>query len=260
MRLGIKVGPANWRQKLEAGRRARGKIAGDQADDAEQSCRDTRDEGREPRCADEIDEIGGDCGADGGTDGEADRAPDDGPAPTTSSPGRPRPAASSSSATTMTAWCRLSSRLSNFFRNPSSPSSFSGDSGTKQKLTSLLASVAAAAIAVLKGADIVRAHDVAQTVDAVAIARAVVLKPAILLGLVLAGVPAAAQDIIASMQPYHAIDDGRWAERVIGPERARTTYAFRSLIDSGARVAFGSDWYVAPASPILGIHAAVTRQ
>jgi predicted amidohydrolase YtcJ len=62
------------------------------------------------------------------------------------------------------------------------------------------------------------------------------------------------------MQPYHAIDDGRWAERVIGPERSKTTYAFRSLIDSGARVAFGSDWYVAPASPILGIHAAVTRQ
>ena len=70
----------------------------------------------------------------------------------------------------------------------------------------------------------------------------------------------AAQDVIASMQPYHAIDDGRWAERVIGAERAETTYAFRSLIDSGARVAFGSDWYVAPASPILGIHAAVTRQ
>ena len=70
----------------------------------------------------------------------------------------------------------------------------------------------------------------------------------------------AAQDIIASMQPYHAIDDGRWAERVIGPERAGTTYAFRSLIDSGARLAFGSDWFVAPASPILGIHAAVTRQ
>ena len=70
----------------------------------------------------------------------------------------------------------------------------------------------------------------------------------------------AAQAVIASMQPYHAIDDGRWAERVIGPERAKTTYAFRSLIDSGARLAFGSDWYVAPASPILGIHAAVTRQ
>ena len=68
------------------------------------------------------------------------------------------------------------------------------------------------------------------------------------------------QDVIASMQPYHAIDDGRWAERVIGEKRAKTTYAFRSLVDSGAHVAFGSDWYVAPASPILGIHAAVTRQ
>ncbi len=70
----------------------------------------------------------------------------------------------------------------------------------------------------------------------------------------------AAQQVIASMQPYHAIDDGRWAERVIGPERSATTYAFRSLIDDGARVAFGSDWYVAPASVIEGIHAAVTRR
>ncbi len=70
----------------------------------------------------------------------------------------------------------------------------------------------------------------------------------------------AIQDVIASMQPYHAIDDGRWAERVIGPERIKTTYAFRSLIDAGARVAFGSDWYVAPATPIEGIYAAVTRR
>lgn len=70
----------------------------------------------------------------------------------------------------------------------------------------------------------------------------------------------AIQKVIASMQPYHAIDDGRWAERVIGPQRAQTTYAFRSLVDSGARVAFGSDWYVAPASPIEGIYAAVTRR
>jgi len=70
----------------------------------------------------------------------------------------------------------------------------------------------------------------------------------------------AGQDVIASMQPYHAIDDGRWADRVIGVERARTTYAFRSLLDSGARVAFGSDWFVAPASPIEGIYAAVTRR
>jgi predicted amidohydrolase YtcJ len=62
------------------------------------------------------------------------------------------------------------------------------------------------------------------------------------------------------MQPYHAIDDGRWAEKVIGPERSRTTYAFRSLIDSGAHVAFGSDWSVAPATPLEGIYAAVTRR
>ena len=70
----------------------------------------------------------------------------------------------------------------------------------------------------------------------------------------------AVQDVIASMQPYHAIDDGRWAEKVIGPERIKTTYAFRSLLDSNARVAFGSDWSVAPASPIEGIYAAVTRR
>jgi predicted amidohydrolase YtcJ len=70
----------------------------------------------------------------------------------------------------------------------------------------------------------------------------------------------AVQDVIASMQPYHAIDDGRWAEKVIGPERGKTTYAFRSLIASGARVAFGSDWFVAPADPLAGIYAAVTRR
>ena len=66
--------------------------------------------------------------------------------------------------------------------------------------------------------------------------------------------------VIPSMQPYHAIDDGRWAEKVIGPERARTTYAFRSLRDSGARLAFGSDWFVAPPTPLEGIYAAVTRR
>jgi len=70
----------------------------------------------------------------------------------------------------------------------------------------------------------------------------------------------AVQGVIASMQPYHAIDDGRWAEGVIGAERARTTYALKSLIDSGAHVALGSDWYVAPADPITGIYAAVTRR
>jgi predicted amidohydrolase YtcJ len=66
--------------------------------------------------------------------------------------------------------------------------------------------------------------------------------------------------VIPSMQPYHAIDDGRWAEKFIGPERAKTTYAFRSLNESGARLAFGSDWFVAPPTPLEGIYAAVTRR
>ncbi|HKW11775.1 MAG TPA: amidohydrolase [Gemmatimonadaceae bacterium] len=66
--------------------------------------------------------------------------------------------------------------------------------------------------------------------------------------------------VIASMQPYHAIDDGRWAEKVIGHERAKTTYAFRSLLDAKVRLAFGSDWFVAPPTPIEGIYAAVTRR
>jgi predicted amidohydrolase YtcJ len=70
----------------------------------------------------------------------------------------------------------------------------------------------------------------------------------------------ASQNVIASMQPYHAIDDGRWAEAVIGPDRAETTYAFKSLIEGDAHVAFGSDWYVAPATPLEGIYAAVTRR
>ena len=70
----------------------------------------------------------------------------------------------------------------------------------------------------------------------------------------------AGQKVIASMQPYHAIDDGRWADKRIGKERARFTYAFRSLIDAGATVTFGSDWTVAPLDPILGIYAAVTRR
>ena len=65
--------------------------------------------------------------------------------------------------------------------------------------------------------------------------------------------------VIASMQPYHAIDDGRWAEQLIG-KRIATTYAFRSLLDSKARLAFGSDWFVAPATPLEGIYAAVTRR
>ena len=66
--------------------------------------------------------------------------------------------------------------------------------------------------------------------------------------------------VIASVQPYHAIDDGVWAESRIGPERVKTTYAFRSMLDAGVHVCFGSDWTVAPLHPLGGIHAAVTRR
>jgi predicted amidohydrolase YtcJ len=66
--------------------------------------------------------------------------------------------------------------------------------------------------------------------------------------------------VIPSMQPYHCIDDGRWAEKRIGPEQIKTTYAFRSLLDQGARLTFGSDWTVAPINPLLGVYAAVTRR
>jgi len=66
--------------------------------------------------------------------------------------------------------------------------------------------------------------------------------------------------VIPSMQPYHAIDDGRWVDKVIGPERAKGTYAFKSLLDTKATLAFGSDWFVAPPTPLMGIYAAVTRR
>ena len=66
--------------------------------------------------------------------------------------------------------------------------------------------------------------------------------------------------VIASMQPYHAIDDGRWVEQRIGPVRVRTTYAFRTLLATGATLAFGSDWTVAPLDPVLGVYGAVSRR
>ena len=76
-----------------------------------------------------------------------------------------------------------------------------------------------------------------------------------------ADIPRFAQlGVIASMQPYHAIDDGRWAEKFIGAERVKGTYAFRSLLDADARLAFGSDWFVAPPTPLEGVYAAVTRR
>jgi predicted amidohydrolase YtcJ len=70
----------------------------------------------------------------------------------------------------------------------------------------------------------------------------------------------AAQHVIASMQPYHCIDDGRWTETRVGSERAKTAFAFRSLLQKGTTLAFGSDWPFEPMSPLLGIYAAVTRR
>ncbi len=64
--------------------------------------------------------------------------------------------------------------------------------------------------------------------------------------------------VVASMQPFHKADDGRYAERAIGPERCKTSYAFRSLLDAGAVLAFGSDWPVVTLNPLKGIRAAVT--
>jgi predicted amidohydrolase YtcJ len=61
------------------------------------------------------------------------------------------------------------------------------------------------------------------------------------------------------VQPYHAIDDGRWAEARIGHDRATRTYAFRTFLNHGVHLAFGTDWDVAPLNPLLGIYAAVTR-
>ena len=62
------------------------------------------------------------------------------------------------------------------------------------------------------------------------------------------------------MQPYHAIDDGRWAETELGPERIQSSYAWKSLLDAGVTLAFGSDWPVAPLNAMIGIYAAVTRR
>ncbi|HSQ57850.1 MAG TPA: amidohydrolase family protein, partial [Gemmata sp.] len=66
--------------------------------------------------------------------------------------------------------------------------------------------------------------------------------------------------VVASMQPYHVVDDGRWAEGRIGGKRCSSSYAYRSLLDAGAKLAFGSDWPVAPLDPLPGIDAAVNRR
>jgi len=66
-------------------------------------------------------------------------------------------------------------------------------------------------------------------------------------------------NVIASVQPYHAIDDGRWAEGYIGHDRASRTYPFRTFLNHGVHLAFGTDWDVAPLNPLLTVYAAVTR-
>jgi predicted amidohydrolase YtcJ len=66
-------------------------------------------------------------------------------------------------------------------------------------------------------------------------------------------------DVIASVQPYQAVDDGRWAEARIGHDRASRTYAFRTFLNHGVHIAFGTDWDVVPLNPLLGVYAAVTR-
>lgn len=70
----------------------------------------------------------------------------------------------------------------------------------------------------------------------------------------------AKSSVIASMQPYHVVDDGKWAEGRLGTERCSSSYAYRSLLDNGATLSFGSDWAVAPLNPFVGIDAAVNRR
>lgn len=65
--------------------------------------------------------------------------------------------------------------------------------------------------------------------------------------------------IIASMQPAHCIYDLPWAESRLGPVRSEGAYAWKSVLDAGGRLAFGSDWPVVPLNPLIGIYAAVTR-
>ena len=66
--------------------------------------------------------------------------------------------------------------------------------------------------------------------------------------------------VIASMQPTHCITDKRFAEKRIGLERCKGAYAWRRLLDVGARIAFGSDYSVEPLDPLEGLYASVTRK
>lgn len=66
--------------------------------------------------------------------------------------------------------------------------------------------------------------------------------------------------IVASMQPTHATSDAAWAEQRLGPARARGAYAWRSVLDAGAILAFGSDFPIEAPDPLAGLYAARTRQ
>jgi hypothetical protein len=66
--------------------------------------------------------------------------------------------------------------------------------------------------------------------------------------------------VIPCVQPIHLSDDGRWAEGILGEKRASQSFPFAGLIKSGALLAGGTDWPIAPASPWLNLHAAVARQ
>ncbi len=67
-------------------------------------------------------------------------------------------------------------------------------------------------------------------------------------------------NVIASMQPTHATSDMPWAEERVGAERIGGAYAWQTLLESGARLALGSDFPVEEVNPLLGFYAAVTRQ
>jgi predicted amidohydrolase YtcJ len=70
----------------------------------------------------------------------------------------------------------------------------------------------------------------------------------------------AQQQVIASMHPYHLVDDGIWAYKRLDTHRLKGTYAINSMLEKNVMVSFGSDWPVAPIDPLFGIYSAVTRR
>ena len=66
--------------------------------------------------------------------------------------------------------------------------------------------------------------------------------------------------VVASVQPSHETNDSRWAEQRLGPERSKGAYAWNSLQNAGAKLAFGTDYDVEPVNPLRGLYACVTRE